>query len=436
LPNASVTSGIAVRSVHLARVFGAAFLLHGGLRGKAMSRTIQVACSHCGKPLVVNASLAGMPIRCRACKQPSEVREVNDGKGLLLTLLIAIGAMVLLGVGIGIGLLVLGGSKQPEKASQQMASLAVNESAKEIAALKAQNAEIQARLEKMEKLQRQEQQAKAQLPAVKEKAAPIVPKRDAVVQFQNVEMVYPWEFKVGQRGPIVPNPSSLGGGLGPGIRFSSNMPSNRFIIGGPVAERLERQRPPDYWFEVDAVLSDNEVRIREHLVAEHRTPIKFILEMPTKGLADDGKIQLTGVVDVIGTKRTETGTFFVLRPAPEAFQNQEKGKRDELFLDPEKAKQDELDRDQEQARKRRDERRQRAEAKRREQEEANKRAAEERKKPENVQAAAASKLKLIKTLIENGKMEMVQQRLEQLIKAYPNTAAAREARTLLDSLDK
>src|SRR5262249_39663280 len=33
------------------------------------------------------------------------------------------------------------------------------------------------------------------------------------------------------------------------------------------------------------------------------SPVSFIVEMPTKGLVDNAQIQLTGVMDVVGTKR-------------------------------------------------------------------------------------------------------------------------------------
>jgi V8-like Glu-specific endopeptidase len=48
--------------------------------------------------------------------------------------------------------------------------------------------------------------------------------------------------------------------------------------------------------------------------------------------------------------------------------------------------------------------------------------------------AADSKLSLVKTLIDQGKKEVAVQRLEDLIKAYPNTQAAKEAKDLLKKL--
>jgi hypothetical protein len=115
----------------------------------------------------------------------------------------------------------------------------------------------------------------------------------------NVTVLHPSQAKVRQRGEIVRNPFTLNafGGL------------------------------PDYWFEVAEVLSDNEVLIRERFsprmsidpgsgAYSPQTPVSFIVEMPTAGLADNARIQLTGVMDVMGTKRIGRATVFVLRPAP------------------------------------------------------------------------------------------------------------------------
>ncbi len=49
---------------------------------------------------------------------------------------------------------------------------------------------------------------------------------------------------------------------------------------------------------------------------------------------------------------------------------------------------------------------------------------------------AAKKLKLVKVLIDDGKRARARERLEELIKEYPNTKAADEARELLRKLKK
>jgi TolA-binding protein len=64
----------------------------------------------------------------------------------------------------------------------------------------------------------------------------------------------------------------------------------------------------------------------------------------------------------------------------------------------------------------------------------------EEKPPEDAaakdEADAGRKLKFAKELIEDGKVERAKERLEELIKRYPKTKAAAEARDILKDLDK
>jgi S1-C subfamily serine protease len=55
---------------------------------------------------------------------------------------------------------------------------------------------------------------------------------------------------------------------------------------------------------------------------------------------------------------------------------------------------------------------------------------------ERTERVAASKLKLIQDLVSNGKKERAKERLAELIKEYPKTKAAAEARELLEKLKK
>jgi hypothetical protein len=117
-----------------------------------------------------------------------------------------------------------------------------------------------------------------------------IPKKPKV-QPIDVAVLHPLNFRVGQRGPIIPNPQE-----------------NPNVNGGF----------PTYWFEVDSVLSDKNVLIREHLVNNKfykslRGPIKFVVEMPTEGLADNARIVLTGVMEVVGTKKVGRATYYLLR---------------------------------------------------------------------------------------------------------------------------
>ena len=58
----------------------------------------------------------------------------------------------------------------------------------------------------------------------------------------------------------------------------------------------------------------------------------------------------------------------------------------------------------------------------------------EEKAKAKTEAAAASKLRLAKSLIKTNKKEAARQRCEELIKAYPDTVAAEEAKKLLEEL--
>ncbi len=101
--------------------------------------------------------------------------------------------------------------------------------------------------------------------------------------------IYTGQLKVGQRGPIKVHHSIDG--------FRN-----------------------DYWLEVDEVLSEKEVLIR--YVGSPRSGltrvIKFLVEMPTKGLADDAIINLEGkLMEVVGRKKITGSTVFVFRSVPE-----------------------------------------------------------------------------------------------------------------------
>jgi len=62
--------------------------------------------------------------------------------------------------------------------------------------------------------------------------------------------------------------------------------------------------------------------------------------------------------------------------------------------------------------------------------------AEDRPADDDPEGTAARKLKLIKELIEGGKIEKAKERLEELTRRYPKTKAAEEAKDLLKGLDK
>jgi serine protease Do len=57
-------------------------------------------------------------------------------------------------------------------------------------------------------------------------------------------------------------------------------------------------------------------------------------------------------------------------------------------------------------------------------------------KPSDVEGKAASKLRLAKTFVTDGKLETAKKWLEEIIELYPKTKAADEARQLLDKLKK
>ena len=113
-------------------------------------------------------------------------------------------------------------------------------------------------------------------------------RRQGTRKVEEVQWLHPLNFKLGQKGEITTNPYSIDG------------------FG-----------PADYWFEVESVVSDNEVLIREAFSGRNSTrkPITFMVEMPTKGLADDALIRLKGVMEIVDTKRVGRATYFVLRPA-------------------------------------------------------------------------------------------------------------------------
>src|SRR5262249_48873799 len=56
--------------------------------------------------------------------------------------------------------------------------------------------------------------------------------------------------------------------------------------------------------------------------------------------------------------------------------------------------------------------------------------------PDKAEQDAARKLKAAKSLIDDGLKEKAIERLEELIKAYPKTKAAEEAKKELDKLNK
>ena len=60
----------------------------------------------------------------------------------------------------------------------------------------------------------------------------------------------------------------------------------------------------------------------------------------------------------------------------------------------------------------------------------------EEKAKAKTESAAAAKLRLAKSLAKGNKKDAAKQRCEELIKAYPDTAAAEEAKLLLEELDK
>jgi hypothetical protein len=71
----------------------------------------------------------------------------------------------------------------------------------------------------------------------------------------------------------------------------------------------------NYYLQVAEVLSDNEVLVKEHLGLSARSkPVYFIVEMPSKGLADDSRIELPGRWEVYRTKKIGRRTYFALRP--------------------------------------------------------------------------------------------------------------------------
>ena len=82
------------------------------------------------------------------------------------------------------------------------------------------------------------------------------------------------------------------------------------------------------------------------------------------------------------------------------------------------------------------ERRRAAEEARRKKEAADRKAAEDRKKPENIEAAAQRKLDLAKILAADGKTDKAVSRYREIIKDFPKTKAAEEAKRLLKKVGK
>jgi hypothetical protein len=89
-----------------------------------------------------------------------------------------------------------------------------------------------------------------------------------------------------------------------------------------------------YWYAVDEVLSDKEVLVRSggfervgRLLRRAPASVWFIVEMNTKGLADNQRPDLAGVWEVSGTKKIEKRTYHVLRPLKDMSAEKKEGKK-------------------------------------------------------------------------------------------------------------
>lgn len=94
--------------------------------------------------------------------------------------------------------------------------------------------------------------------------------------------------------------------------------------GKPISSHSIDGSQLDHWLEVDEILSEKEVLIRECFSRRNSlvTPVKFVVQMSTQGLADNARIELTEIMDIVDTKKVDRRTYFVLRPLSKKAENE------------------------------------------------------------------------------------------------------------------
>jgi hypothetical protein len=134
----------------------------------------------------------------------------------------------------------------------------------------------------------------------------------------------------------------------------------------------ETTKPKGYILRVVKIIGDEEMLVGSD--EKGKTQLSYVLGVSTKGLAEGGKVELTGRFESAGTKYYERKTYLAIRPESEATKVRREARE------------------------------------------------------------AAIELDLIKPLLKDGKKAEAKKRLEKLIKDFPKTKAAEEAKDLLAGL--
>jgi len=193
-----------------------------------------------------------------------------------------------------------------------------------------------------------------------------------------------------------------------------------------------------YYFRVLQMMGPKEGTVEEiQVFPRQQQELFYFRGDPALGWVDGKEIKLEGYYEVTGKKTYQnlagsTKTVFVLEPESEAA----KKKREAAERGTEAAKRDATAKETEEARVKKQQRIEQAKQR------IAKRDAMLKSKPVTAApikpaptpsdaSAAAAKLRLAKVLLEAGKTESANARLEQIIKDYPGTEAAEEAKGLL-----